>query len=179
MNQSENDDNVRPPDPTITEQLIEPDEFSYNYYDNNYSNNFINEYDNIDEILKQSLIDFEQNEDQKMNKLLMAKKQELIDLIGIHLKDYTWKMDEEWKSRNYDNELWIMIQNKVNGVEDNYKICMNINDTWEKNKKRIELNITQYIRKCVICNEIKKLTFCNKCLNQYYLQLQFEKKQVE
>lgn len=80
MNQSENDDNVRPPDPTITEQLIEPDEFSYNYYDDNYSsNNFINEYDNIDEILKQSLIDFEQNEDQKMNKLLMAKKQELIE----------------------------------------------------------------------------------------------------
>lgn len=84
MNQSENDDNVRPPDPTITEQLIEPDEFSYNYYDDNYSsNNFINEYDNIDEILKQSLIDFEQNEDQKMNKLLMAKKQELIEKYVI------------------------------------------------------------------------------------------------
>ena len=81
MNQSENDDddNVRPPDPTITEQLIEPDEFSYNYYNDNYSNNFINEYDNIDEILKQSLIDFEEEEDQKINKLLMAKKQELIE----------------------------------------------------------------------------------------------------
>ena len=81
MNQSENNDenDVRPPDPTITEQLIEPDEFSYNYYDDNYSNNFINGYDNIDEILKQSLIDFEQNEDQKMNKLLMAKKQEIIE----------------------------------------------------------------------------------------------------
>ena len=84
MNQQENDDdNVRPPDPTITEQLIEPDEFSYNYYDDNYSNNFINEYDNIDEILKQSLIDFEQNEDQKMNKLLMDKKQELIEKYVI------------------------------------------------------------------------------------------------
>jgi hypothetical protein len=86
MNQQENnddDDNVRPPDPTIREQLIEPDEFSYNYYDNNYSNNFINEYDNIDEILKQSLIDFEQNEDQKMNKLLMDKKQELIEKYVI------------------------------------------------------------------------------------------------
>jgi len=81
MNQPENNDydNVRPPDPTITEQLIEPDEFSYNYYDDNYSNNFINEYDNIDEILKQSLIDFEEEEEQKMNKLLMAKKQELIE----------------------------------------------------------------------------------------------------
>ena len=80
MNQSENDD-VRPPDPTITEQLIEPDEFSYNYYNDNdnYSNNFINGYDNIDEILKQSLIDFEEEEEQKMNKLLIAKKQELIE----------------------------------------------------------------------------------------------------
>ena len=96
-----------------------------------------------------------------------TSKQELIDLIGIYLKDYTWKTDEEWKSRNYDNELWIIIQNKVNGVEDNYKIHMNINDTWEKNKKIIELNITQYIRTCVICNEIKQLTFCDKCLNQY------------
>jgi|LakMenE01Jun11ns_1017448.scaffolds.fasta_scaffold9880100_2 hypothetical protein len=84
MNQSENnDDNVRPPDPTITEQLIEPDEFSYNYYDNNYNDNFINEYDNIDEILKQSLIDFEEEEEQKMNKLLMAKKQELIEKYVI------------------------------------------------------------------------------------------------
>lgn len=85
MNQSENNDenDVRPPDPTITEQLIEPDEFSYNYYDDNYSNNFINGYDNIDEILKQSLIDFEQNEDQKMNKLLMAKKQEIIEKYVI------------------------------------------------------------------------------------------------
>ena len=97
----------------------------------------------------------------------MSKKQELIDLIGIYLKDYTWKIDEELKSRIYDNELWIIIQNKINGREDNYKICMNTYDTWEKNKKRIELTITQYIRKCVICNEIKKLTFCNKCLNQY------------
>lgn len=80
MNQSENDD-VRPPDPTITEQLIEPDEFSYNYYNDNdnYSNNFINGYDNIDEILKQSLIDFEEEEEQKMNKLLMEKKQELVE----------------------------------------------------------------------------------------------------
>jgi hypothetical protein len=85
MNQSENDDNdnVRPPDPTITEQLIEPDEFSYNYYNDNYSNNFINEYDNIDEILKQSLIDFEEEEEQKMNKLLIAKKQELIEKYVI------------------------------------------------------------------------------------------------
>jgi hypothetical protein len=81
MNQNKNDDEneVRPPDSTITEQLIEPDEFSYNYYSNNYSNNFINEYDNIDQILKQSLIDFEEKEDQKMNKLLIEKKQELIE----------------------------------------------------------------------------------------------------
>ena len=83
MNQSENNDenNVRPPDPTIREQLIEPDEFSYNYYNDNdnYSNNFINGYDNIDEILEKSLIDFEEEEEQKMNKLLMEKKHELIE----------------------------------------------------------------------------------------------------
>jgi hypothetical protein len=85
MNQINNDDenDVRLPDPTITEQLLEPDEFSYNYYNDNYSNNFINEYDKIDEILKQSLIDFEENEDQKMNKLLMDKKQELIEKYVI------------------------------------------------------------------------------------------------
>ena len=83
MNQSENNDenDIRPPDPTIREQLIEPDEFSYNYYNDNdnYSNNFINGYDNIDEILKKSLIDFEEEEEQKMNKLLMDKKHELIE----------------------------------------------------------------------------------------------------
>lgn len=85
MDQSKNNDenHVRPPDNTIREQLIEPDEFSYNYYNNNYnnnySNNFINEYHDIDKILKQSLIEFEDEEDQKMNKLLMDKKQELIE----------------------------------------------------------------------------------------------------
>ena len=84
MNQTKNDENdnknnVRAPDPTIREQLIEPDEFSYNYYTHNYSNNFINEYDDIDQILKQSLIDFEEEEDRKMNKVLTDKKQELIE----------------------------------------------------------------------------------------------------
>ena len=74
MNQSENNDenDIRPPDPTIREQLIEPDEFSYNYYNDNdnYSNNFINGYDNIDEILKKSLIDFEEEEDHILVKTL-------------------------------------------------------------------------------------------------------------
>jgi hypothetical protein len=85
MNQTNNNDenDVREPDPPITEQLIEPDEFSYNYYtddySDNYNNNFINEYDDIDQILKQSLIDFEEEEDRKVNKLLMEKKQELIE----------------------------------------------------------------------------------------------------
>jgi hypothetical protein len=78
-NNNDDENDVRPPDPTITEQLIEPDEFSYNYYDDNYSNNFINGYDNIDEILEKSLIDFEEEEEQKMNKLLMEKKHELIE----------------------------------------------------------------------------------------------------
>jgi hypothetical protein len=76
---NDNDNDVRAPDPTITEQLIEPDEFSYNYYTDNCTNNFINEYDDIDKILKQSLIDFEEEEDQKMNKILMDKKQELTE----------------------------------------------------------------------------------------------------
>lgn len=79
MNQPNDENDVRAPDPTIREQLIEPDEFSYNYYSNKYSNNFINEYDDIDRILKQSLIDFEEEEDRKMNKLLIDKKQELIE----------------------------------------------------------------------------------------------------
>jgi hypothetical protein len=78
-NDNDNDNDVRAPDPTITEQLIEPDEFSYNYYTDNCTNNFINEYDDIDKILKQSLIDFEEEEDQKMNKMLMDKKQELTE----------------------------------------------------------------------------------------------------
>jgi hypothetical protein len=76
-NENNDENNVRPPDSTITEQLIEPDQFSYNYYSNNCSISFINEYDDIDQILKQSLIDFEEEEDRKMNKLLIDKKQEL------------------------------------------------------------------------------------------------------
>lgn len=96
-------------------------------------------------------------------------KQKLIQLIGIHLKDFTWKIDERLVGVYYDkdSELCIVIQNMRNGLEDNYEIYMNINDTWEQNKKRIDLNITQYIRECIICNQVKKLRFCDKCLNQY------------
>ena len=100
---------------------------------------------------------------------MSSSKQELIHLIGIHLKDFTWKVHERLVGVYYDKdiELCIIIQNMRNGLEDNYEIYMNINDTWEQNKKRIDLNITQYIRECIICNEIKKLRFCDKCLNQY------------
>ena len=71
---NDNHDNVREPDLPIREQLIDPDEFSFNY-----NNNYSNEYEDIDQILKQSLIDFEEEEDQKINKLLISKKQEIIE----------------------------------------------------------------------------------------------------
>ena len=87
-------------------------------------------------------------------------KQELIQLINIHLKDYTWEIDDFY---NKDDELWIII----NTNEEDYGICIYLYETWEKNKKRIELNIEQHIKECTICNEIKKLTFCYVCLNQY------------
>lgn len=35
-----------------------------------------------------------------------------------------------------------------------------------KLKKRIKLNIEEYITECIICNEIKELRFCAECLNQ-------------
>lgn len=54
-------------------------------------------------------------------------KQEFIELISIHLKEYTWKIDE-----NYKDELWIIIN--INNK--NYKIYININETWEQTKKK-------------------------------------------
>ena len=92
-----------------------------------------------------------------------CKKQELINDIGIYLKDYIWKICEE----DDDDQLCIIVQNIVNGWEDNYEIYTHINDTWEKNKKRIELIIKSQIKECVICNETKELIFCDECLNEY------------
>jgi hypothetical protein len=91
---------------------------------------------------------------------MTTSKQELIQLIDIHLKKYTWKINDFYKN---ENEIWITIN--TNGED--YDICIYLYQTWEKNKKRIRLNIEQNIRECMICNEIKKLTFCYICLNQY------------
>jgi hypothetical protein len=95
----------------------------------------------------------------------MTLKQELINRIGIHLKDYKWKIDNFYDKDNEDDELWIII----NINDKDYQIYININETWEKTKKRIELNIEQHIIECIICNEKNKQTFCEECLNQYCL----------
>jgi hypothetical protein len=89
-------------------------------------------------------------------------KQELIQLIEIHLKDYTWKIDDYYDN---DDELWIIININYK----NEPIYININETWEKTKKRIELNIKQHITECILCNEIKELIFCEECLNEHCL----------
>jgi len=64
----------------------------------------------------------------------MTLKQELINLIGIHLKDYTWKIDDFYDKDNEDDELWIII----NINDKDYQIYININETREQTKKRIE-----------------------------------------
>jgi hypothetical protein len=89
-------------------------------------------------------------------------KQELIQLIDIHLKDYTWKVDDFYDK---DDELWIII----NINDKDYQIYININEKWEQSKKRIELNIEHHIIEFIICNETKEMTFCEECLNQYCL----------
>jgi hypothetical protein len=44
-------------------------------------------------------------------------KQELIQLINIHLKDYTWEIDDFYDK---EDELWIII----NTNEEDYRICV-------------------------------------------------------
>jgi hypothetical protein len=90
-------------------------------------------------------------------------KKELIDLIGIHFKNCT--IDEEDEDlQHYEGYHLCMI---LHDLED-YKIYINLNDTWNKNKKRIELEMKREIKEeCKICNEIKKLLYCDECLNQY------------
>ena len=92
----------------------------------------------------------------------MSKKQELIDLIGIHLKDYTWKIDDFYDK---DDELWIII----NINDKDRQMYININETWEKTEKRIKLNIEQHINECIFCNQTKELIFCEECLNEHCL----------
>jgi hypothetical protein len=81
MQQTDNDNDayVRPPDLPIRERLVGQD-YSYNIqneHEPKYKST--HEYENIDQVLKQSLIDFELEEEQKMNKLLETEKQELIE----------------------------------------------------------------------------------------------------
>ena len=74
MQQNDND-YVRPPDAPITECLVGPDNSNNIYIHNEY----IYKYENIDQVLKQSLVDFELEEEQKLNKLLETEKKELIE----------------------------------------------------------------------------------------------------
>jgi hypothetical protein len=87
-------------------------------------------------------------------------KQELIEIIDIYLKDYTLDLDE-----CYDDILQI----RINTNSKKYEIFININEPWEKNKKRIKLNIEQHINECIICNETKELIFCDECFNEQCL----------
>ena len=91
-------------------------------------------------------------------------KQELIQLIGVYFKEYTWKISTFDDFYDKD-ELWIIVN--TNGKD--YQIYININEAWEKTKKRIKLNIEQHITECIFCNEIKKLIFCEECLNEHCL----------
>lgn len=93
---------------------------------------------------------------------MITLKQELIQLISIHLKDYTWKIDDFYDK---EDELWIIIN--INNKD--YQIYININETWEKTKKRIKLNIEQHINECILCNQTKELIFCEECLNEHCL----------
>lgn len=53
---------------------------------------------------------------------------------------------------------------------EDYKFYLKINDTWEKNKKIIELEMKRdIIEECKICNKSKKLLYCDECLNEHCL----------
>lgn len=90
----------------------------------------------------------------------MTSKQELKDLIGIHFKDC--RIYDEDKEYYEDPYLCILLED--------YKFYININDTWEKNKKIIELEMKRdIIEECKICNKSKKLLYCDECLNKHCL----------
>jgi hypothetical protein len=91
---------------------------------------------------------------------MIPSKQDLIHLIGIYLKDYTLELD-----KGYDDTLRIII----NTNNKTYEIFININEPWEKIKKRIKLNIEQHVNECIICNETKELIFCDECFNEHCL----------
>jgi hypothetical protein len=92
-------------------------------------------------------------------------KEELINLIDIHFKDYRWTIDDEDEYvQYYEGRHLCMI---LHHLED-YKIYININEPWDRNKKRIELEMKRDImEECTICNRTKKLLYCDECLNQH------------
>lgn len=92
-------------------------------------------------------------------------KQELIHLISIYFKDYRWKVDDKDKDLQFYEGAYLCII--IDDLKD--KIFININEPWEKNKKRIKLNIQQHINECIICNETKELIFCDECFNEQCL----------
>lgn len=92
-----------------------------------------------------------------------SDRKELIELIDLHFKD-TLKIDyEDHLVECYDEPHLCIIHSELNN-----KIYIPIHDTFDKNKKRIELEMKRQIKeKCTICNEIQKFLYCDECLNQY------------
>jgi len=87
-------------------------------------------------------------------------KQDLIEIIDIYLTEYTVDFDQF----DYDT-----LQIRINTNSKKYEIFINVNEPWEKIKKRIKLNIEQHVNECVICNETKELIFCDECFNEHCL----------
>jgi hypothetical protein len=89
---------------------------------------------------------------------------ELIQFIELQFKDIL-KIDYEDDLVEFYDEPHLCVIHKS---DLNNKIYIPIDDTIDKNKKRIELEMKRHIKeKCTICKEIQKLLYCDECLNQY------------
>ena len=94
----------------------------------------------------------------------LHSKQELINLILIEFKDYRWTIDDDDEMlKHYEDPQLCIVH-----ITNDYKFYVNINDTWERSKKRIYMEMNRQTKeKCRVCNEIQKLLFCDECLNQH------------
>jgi len=94
----------------------------------------------------------------------LHSKQELINLILVEFKDYRWKIDDDDELlKHYEDPQLCIVH-----IAKDYKFYVNINDTWERSKKRIYLEMNRQTKeKCTLCNEIQTLLFCDECLNQH------------
>ena len=135
------DDNIRPPDPVIREKLVDygDDDFTdYNY-------NYLEPEPNLDQIMKQSLEEFEIAEMQKVQEMLINERNKMTEkYVNIKNKLKKVQMYDATNKDTYETIITIIEMYELNYI-DNYMLDETSCNTIFKLLKTIRLTKEELI----------------------------------